>query len=77
MSTPSKQFPHYFRTLPSRVVDIYRFLLAFEVTDPCIQHAIKKLVAAGKRGAKNAEKDVQEAVVSCQRWQEMRQEEIE
>lgn len=56
-------------------VDVYRVLSLFEVTDPCIQHAIKKLLVAGNRGHKNLEKDVQEAIVSLERWKEMRSEE--
>ena len=31
-------------------LDIYRILKLYEVNDPCLQHAIKKLLCAGKRG---------------------------
>ena len=47
----------------------------FEVTDPCLQHAIKKLLVAGGRGAKDEYKDVQEAIDTLSRWQDMRIEE--
>ena len=32
-------------------IDIYRVLQLFGVTDPCLQHAAKKLLCAGQRGA--------------------------
>lgn len=66
---------HYRKPCPYDEVDVYRVLVMFEVTDPCIQHAVKKLLAAGKRGAKDASKDVAEAIESLQRWQQMRREE--
>lgn len=55
-------------------VDVYRVLALFGVTDPCIQHAVKKLLVAGGRGAKDISQDVQEAIDTLQRWQEMRAE---
>lgn len=66
---------HYFKTLPCLTVDIYRVLHAFDVTDPCLQHAAKKILCAGGRGAKDAKKDVEEAIDSLVRWLEMRREE--
>lgn len=79
MSTERKH-SHYFKPCPFDHVDVYRVLALFGVTDPCLQHAIKKLLVAGGRGAKadagwTAEKDVSEAVDSLRRWQEMRAEE--
>jgi len=53
-------------------VDVYRVLALFGVTDPCLQHAVKKLLVAGGRGAKDISQDVQEAIDTLQRWQEMR-----
>jgi hypothetical protein len=55
-------------------VDVYRVLELFEVTDPCLQHAIKKLLCAGGRGVKDMEQDVQEAMDTLERWQDMRRE---
>lgn len=55
-------------------VDVYRVLALFGVTDPCLQHAVKKLLVAGGRGAKDISQDVQEAIDTLQRWQEMRAE---
>lgn len=45
-------------------VDVYRVLSAFEITEPELQHAIKKLLAAGQRGAKDYQQDLKEAAVS-------------
>lgn len=52
-------------------LDIYRILFLYEVNNPCIQHAIKKLLCAGKRGAKNTTQDISEAIQSLQRFLEM------
>ena len=43
-------------------VDVYRVLNAFEVHDAATQHAIKKLLAAGKRGHKEYVQDLKEAI---------------
>ncbi len=73
MST--RQYPHYFKPTPFEVIDVYRVLLLFGVSDPCLQHAIKKLLVAGGRGGgKDISKDIAEAIVSLHRWQEMREE---
>lgn len=63
---------HYFKkTMHLDAVDVYRVLELFEVTDPCLQHAIKKLLCAGGRGAKDMEQDVQEAMDTLERYQDM------
>jgi len=68
---------HYYKDVTNFThVDVYRVLQLFNVTDPCIQHAVKKLLVAGGRGAgKDVTKDIQESIDSLIRWQEMRQEE--
>ena len=64
---------HYFKDVSHlSTVDVYRVLKIFNVTDPCLQHAIKKLLCAGGRGAKNDVKDVRESMDSLTRWQQMR-----
>jgi len=51
-------------------------LLLLGVTDPCLQHAIKKLLVAGGRGGgKDITRDIQDAIDTLLRWQEMRKEE--
>ena len=42
-------------------VDVYAVLVAFEVTCPARQHAIKKLLCAGLRDKGNVEQDLVEA----------------
>lgn len=67
---------HYFKSTPYDSVDVYRVLQLFNVTDPCLQHSVKKLLVAGGRGGgKDIRKDVQEAIDTLVRWQEMRAEE--
>jgi hypothetical protein len=71
-----QHFPHYFKDVRDLdKIDIYRVAELWEVTNHCLFHALKKTLVAGKRGAKNAEQDVAEAIASLQRWQEMRKEE--
>lgn len=48
-------------------VDVYDILVGFEVTNPAIQHAIKKLLVAGRRGAKDTVQDYKEAIASIER----------
>lgn len=73
----SKEYSHYYKKVPNGVqyIDVYRLLEMFEVSNPAIQHAVKKLLVAGGRGHKDLEKDVKEAIVSLTRWIEMRDEE--
>lgn len=66
---------HYFRPCPYDSVDVYRVLEIFNVTDPCLQHAVKKLLVAGGRGHKDIHKDIQDVIDTCTRWQTMRKEE--
>ena len=73
-----REFNHYFKDVRHlETVDVYRVLKMFNVTDPCIQHAVKKLLVAGGRGSKDQSKDVGEAIVSLQRWMEMSTEDME
>ena len=57
------------------IVDVYRVLRAFGVTDNNLGHAIKKLLVPGQRsGGKSAEQDVAKAIWTLQRWEEMNRE---
>lgn len=49
------------------MVDVYDVLSAFEVVNPAMQHALKKMLAPGKRGAKDAIQDMKEAIQSIER----------
>ena len=57
----------------SIVVDVYDVLQAFGVDCPALQHAAKKILCAGLRGAKGAEQDISEAANSCRRAIELLQ----
>lgn len=46
------------------IVDVYRTLSAFNVTDPACQHAIKKLLCMGLRGHKDIITDLDDAIDS-------------
>jgi hypothetical protein len=48
-------------------VDVYDVLRAFNVTDPAIQHAVKKLLCTGIRGHKDSRQDLEEAIQSIER----------
>lgn len=49
------------------VVDVYDVLMAWDVTNPAIQHAIKKLLQPGARGHKTRAQDLKEAMQSLKR----------
>ena len=72
MSNQDIKYPHYFKSVSHlETVDVYRVLTLFKVTEPCIQHAIKKLLCAGDRGDKSMIKDITEARDSLNRHLEM------
>ena len=72
MSNQDIKYPHYFKSVSHlETVDVYRVLSLFQVNDPCIQHAIKKLLCAGDRGDKSMIKDITEARDSLNRHLEM------
>jgi hypothetical protein len=48
-------------------IDVYDVLNSFNVQNPAIQHAIKKLLKGGERGVKNKVQDYTEAIESINR----------
>ena len=52
---------------PGVWVDVYDVLKAFDVTNPATAHAVKKLLAAGKRGSKGIGTDLDESIESIKR----------
>jgi len=46
--------------------DVYDVLEAYKITCPSMAHAIKKLLLAGKRGAKGFDKDCDEGINSIE-----------
>ena len=72
MSNQDIKYPHYYKDVAHlKNVDVYRVLTLFKVNDPCIQHAIKKLLCAGDRGDKSMIKDITEARDTLNRHLEM------
>ena len=69
-----KKHSHYFKKCGYDYVDVYRVLKMFDVTDPCISHACKKLLVTGGRGFKDTNHDIQDVIDTLVRWQEMRKE---
>lgn len=71
----ANEFPHYYKDVRHLdFIDIYRVLELWDVKDPAIQHAIKKLMVAGRRGVKDLLKDYKEAKVSIERAEAMKEE---
>lgn len=57
----------YARTIHEVEVDVYDILVAWNVTCPATQHAIKKLLMPGQRGNKDKLQDLQEAKQALER----------
>lgn len=72
---PKRKHSHYFKDVAHlSEIDVYRVLDLFGVTDQAVGHAVKKLLCAGQRGAKDARRDIQEAVDTLARRIEMYEE---
>lgn len=67
---------HYFKDVTHlKTIDVYRVIDLFEVKHPAVQHALKKLLVTGNRGAgKDFERDLREAIDSLNRALEMKAE---
>lgn len=57
----------YSKRIGNELVDVYDVLMAFNVTNPATQHAIKKLLMPGNRGHKDKLTDLKEAHQSIAR----------
>ena len=62
---------HTGEQLDGLIIDVYDVLKAFEVTNPALQHLIKKALCAGLRGHKNIEQDMQDIIDSAVRAKEL------
>lgn len=79
MTTPIHEHEgkKYLRTIwpategPAVDIDVYAVLEAFDVTCPAIQHCIKKLLMAGRRGKGNRLDDLVGALAALNRAIEM------
>lgn len=57
----------YQRHCKESIIDVYDVLQAFEVHNPAIAHAVKKLLAPGKRGVKDVIQDLEESISAIHR----------
>lgn len=63
---------HYFKDVSKlEVIDVYAVLELFGVTNPCIQHIVKKALCTGKRGHKDFAKDLQDIADTANRAVEL------
>lgn len=61
----------YNRQCKGITIDVYDVLKTFEVTDPALQHLIKKALCAGLRGHKTMQQDLEEVLESAKRAVEL------
>jgi hypothetical protein len=52
---------------PGDFIDVYDVLKGFNITDPALQHGIKKLLMTGKRGHKDEKQDLMEIISAFSR----------
>lgn len=69
--TPVTLVNKYNRVCKGVTIDVYDVLKAFEVTDPALQHLIKKALCTGLRGHKTREQDLQDILESAKRAVEL------
>ena len=63
---------HYYKDVSKLdVMDVYRIIDLWEITDPCDQHALKKILCPGERGHKDIIQDTQDVIDTMQRKLEM------
>lgn len=67
----------YNRTIKGVSVDIYDILYAFEVTNPALQHLIKKALCPSQRGHKDRMQDLTEVRDSAIRAIELEEENVD
>lgn len=72
MAYQQSKNPKYNREIKKGVtVDVYDVLKAFNVTNPALQHLVKKALAVGQRGHKDASEDYQDIIASAVRAKEL------
>lgn len=71
-AVPAEWVSKYTRQIkPEVYVDVYDVLLAWGVTNPALQHLIKKALQAGNRGHKDLATDLQDIIDSATRAKEL------
>lgn len=66
-----KQLSKYHVECKGVQIDVYDVLSAFKVTDPALQHLIKKALKCGDRGHKDLETDLNDILKSAKRALEL------
>lgn len=61
---------HYKFSYKGIKLDPYRIMQVYNITNPAQQHAIKKLLRAGQ-SVKSLSQDIDEVIVTLNRWKEM------
>lgn len=67
----------YQRVIRSETVDVYDVLSAFNVTNPALQHLIKKALCAGLRGHKDKQTDMEEILSAAKRALELEENNVD
>jgi len=57
----------YHVLINGKLADFYDIIVAYGITNPADQHAVKKMLRPGKRGSKDGIQDRREAIASLQR----------
>ncbi|MGL4754376.1 MAG: hypothetical protein ACRCXB_18540 [Aeromonadaceae bacterium] len=61
----------YTKNIRGRSIDVYDVLTAWNVTNPALQHLIKKALQCGQRGHKDAQQDLQDIIDSAIRAKQL------
>jgi hypothetical protein len=69
-----KPFDPYNINFNGHKLDPYRVIDLFQITNPALQQAVKKLLRCGSKH-KTAEEDARDCITSCQRFLDMKAEE--
>lgn len=57
----NREHGHYYKDVSGlNIIDPYMVLKLFNVTDPCLQHIVKKALVSGGRGYKDFERDLKD-----------------
>ena len=68
---PTKETKYLREIKPGILVDVYDVLAAWRVSNPALQHLIKKALQAGNRGHKDLQEDLDDIVVSAKRAKDL------
>lgn len=71
---PAQKANKYQRPCKGVMIDVYDVLQAWNVTNPALQHLIKKALCPGERGHKDRQEDLQDILDSAKRAIELEKE---